>query len=165
MGNKNGYVPQRRGPSGFDKVSNALRREYDGKLLQARADYEARLGFTIDFLTQACGDAMMMAMNDLYDIGPSRVQEAREKFQEYFLAMMDALIDDSYDEETGNGDRELTYFWASVDERLAQIEGPHFTPHEERYDESGIKTFTELFRRFVARTVAAAGKEAGNGEA
>ena len=163
MGNKNKYVPQSRGMSGFDKVSNTLRREFEGKLLQARADYEARLGFTIDFLTQACGDAMLMAMNDLYDLGPSRVQEARDTFKEYFLAMMDALIDDSYDEESGNGDKELTYFWASVDERLKQIEGEFFTPHEERYDESGIRTFTELFRRFVARTVAA--KKEGNADA
>ena len=84
--------------SGFDKVSNALRREYENKLLQARTDYEARLGFTIDFLTQACGDAMLMAMNDLYDLGPSRVLEARDKFKDYFLAMMDALIDDSFEE-------------------------------------------------------------------
>ena len=43
-----------------------------------------------------------------------------------------------------------------MDERLEHIEGDFFTPHEERYDESGIKTFTELFRRFVARTVAEA---------
>ena len=162
MGKNGKYVPQSRGMSGFDKVSSNLRREYEGKLLQARADYEARLGFTIDFLTQACGDAMLMAMNDLYDLGPSRVQEARDKYKEYFLAMMDALIEDSYDEESGNGDKELTYFWASVDERLAQIEGPHFEPHEERYDESGIRTFTELFRRFVARTVAAKKEAAAN---
>lgn len=161
MGKNNKYVPQRRGTSGFDKVSNTLRREFEWKLLQAGADYEARLGFTIDFLTQACGDAMIMAMNDIYDLGPSRVEEARDKYKEYFLAMMDALIDDSYDETTGNGDKELTYFWASVDERLKQIEGPHFEPHEVRYDESGIRTFTELFRRFMARTVA----EAKEGEA
>ena len=156
MGKQNRYVPQGRGMSGFDKMSNALRREYETKLRQAAADYEARLGFAIDFLTQACGDAMLMTMNDLYDIGPSRVREARDSFKEYLLRMMDALIEDSYDEESGNGDKDLTYFWASVDERLEHIEGDFFTPHDERYDESGIKTFTELFRRFVARTVAEA---------
>jgi hypothetical protein len=67
---------------------------------------------------------------------------------------MDALIDDSYDEKTGNGDKDLAYFWASVDERLKQIEGEHFTPHEERYNESGIKTFTELYHRFLTRILA-----------
>lgn len=163
MGKNGKYVPQMRGMSGFDKASNTLRREYEQKLHAARADYETRLGFTIDFLTQACGDAMLMAMNDLYDLGPGRVEEARDKFKEYFLAMMDALIDDSYDEESGNGDRELTYFWASVDGRLEQIEGPHFEPHEKRYDESGIRTFTQLFRRFVARTVAEAKEGEANG--
>ncbi len=164
MGNKNKYVPQQRGMSGFDAVTNTLRREYDKKLREAAADYEAKLGFTIDFLTQACGDAMLMTMNDLYDLGPGRVQEAQDTFKEYFISMMDALIEDSYDEKSGNGDKELAYFWATVDKRLEQITGPQFTPHEERYDESGIRTFTELFRRFAERLVAAKKEGETNGE-
>ena len=159
-------MPQKRGMSGFEIVSSQLRREYEIKLREARADYERNLQFACDFLTQACLDAFLMTANDLWDLGPSRVKEASEAFSEYFHRMMDALIDDAYDEKTGNGSKDLAYFWASVDERMEQIEGTYFTPHEERYDETGTRLFTELFRRFVARTLAngkATGDE-GTGE-
>lgn len=152
MGKKQQFVPQRKGVGGFDALALRLKQSYEAELAKAKADYDYRLGFAIDFLTQAGCDAFFMTANDMFDLGPARVKEAAEKYREYIVGMMDALIADSYDEKTGNGDKDLEYFWNSVDERIRQIEGESlFTPHTERYPENGITVLSDLFVRFVRR--------------
>ena len=151
--------------SGFDALTIKLKREYEAELAKVKEDYEFRLGFTIDFLTQAGCDAFFMTANDMFDLGPARVKEAAETYKEYLIGMMDALIADSYDEKTGNGDKDLAYFWASVDERMEQIMGKSlFTPHEERYPETGASVLTEIFVRFVRRAAEKRAAEKGSDE-
>ena len=138
MGKKNNRVPQRRGMNALERV----RANIDEK-------YEIKQRFQTDFLLQAGCDAFMMTAADMFDLGPDRAMEAMNTYRDYIMKMMENLIEDSKDDD------ELTYYWADLDRRLKQIVGEeHFAPYEQRYDETGVRIFGELYRR-TARRIAA----------
>lgn len=145
MGKQKRNVPQQRGMNSF------------GVFRQRMEDqFETKQRFMTDFLLQAGCDAFMLAAADVFQMGPGRARAAMIAYREYVVSIMDALIEDS------RGDDELTYFWADLDRRIEQIVGTeNFTPHEERYDDTGLRIFGELCKRTFERILNA--KKSGEG--
>ena len=138
MGKKNNRVPQGRGMNALERVRANL-----------EAKFEDKQRFQTDFLLQAGCDAFVLTAADLFELDETRAVEAINRYREYIMELMDALIEDSRDDD------ELVYYWADLDRRLEQIVGKeHFTRHEDRYDETGVRIFGELYKR-TARRIAA----------
>lgn len=120
-----------------------------------RAEYDAKQQFSTDFLLQVGCDAFLLAASDVFQCGAGRAWKAIEAYRMYVNQIMDNLIDDSRG-KNGNGDNELLFFWTDLDRRLEQIVGKEkFTPHNERYDETGTKLFEGLFQRYMGRRILA----------
>lgn len=76
----------------------------------AEARYQKRLHASMDMLLQMCLDAAMIAANEVFNMGPSRVEAFCNAFSE-----------------------DMEYTKAKLDQRLKQICGDKFQPWEERY--------------------------------
>ena len=139
MGKQRRNVPQARGMNPLERLK-----------AQMEAKFEDKQRFMTDFLLQAGCDAFMLAAADVFQMGPKRAKAAMAAYRDYVLSIMDALIEDS------RGDDELVYFWADLDRRIEQIVGPeNFTPHEQRYDDTGLRIFGKLCKRTFERILAA----------
>ena len=139
MGKQKRSVPQQRGKNAFGVFQERMAEQF-----------EAKQRFMTDFLLQAGCDAFILAAADVFDLGVEKAGEAVTAYREYLMQMMDALIED------GRDDDELTYFWADLDRRLKQIVGDElFAPHEQRYDDTGLRIFGELCKRTFARILTA----------
>lgn len=135
MGKQKRNVPQKRGMNALGRVRANL-----------EDLYEAKQRFMVDFLLQAGCDAFILAAADVFDLGEEKANEAVASYREYIMQMMDALIEDSKDDD------ELVYFWTDLDRRLKQIVGDElFVPHDERYDETGLRIFGDLCKRTIAK--------------
>lgn len=115
---------------------------------QLQREFDTKQRFQTDFLLQVGCDAFLMAASDVFQCGPGRAQKAVTAYHDYVMQIMDAVIEHGGDRR-GRGEN-LDYLWTDIDRRLAQITGPtNFTPHDQRYDETGLKLFAELFLRTV----------------
>ena len=142
-----------KGPVGVNitKGQNAMQR-IEARL---RAEYDVKQQFSTDFLLQVCCDAFLLAASDVFQCGAGRAWKAIEAYRMYVNQIMDNLIEDSRG-KNGDGDNELLFFWTDLDRRLKQIVGKEkFTPHDERYDETGMKLFEGLFQRYMGRRLIA----------
>lgn len=120
-----------------------------------RAEYDVKQQFSTDFLLQVGCDAFLLSASEVFQCGPGRAGKAINVYRKYINEIMDNLIEDSGGND-GNGDRELSFFWSDLDRRLKQIVGKEkFTPHNERYDETGTKLFEGLFQRYMGRRILA----------
>ena len=139
MGKQKKMVPQQRGMNSFGIFQQRMEEKF-----------EAKQRFMTDFLLQAGCDAFILTAADVFQLGPGRAKAAMTAYREYIIEIMDALIED------GRDDDELTYFWADLDRRLEQIVGKdNFAPHEQRYDDTGIRIFGELCKRTFTKILTA----------
>ena len=74
--------------------------------------------------TQMCLDAAMIAANDIFNMGPSRVEAFCNAFNEALTSIATMTINDT---------RDMEYTKTKLDQRLKQICGDKFQPWEERY--------------------------------
>lgn len=74
--------------------------------------------------TQMCLDAASMAANDVFHMGPKTAPLFAAAYSKYIGKIARTAIEDTPDME---------YTWAKIDERLQQIYGENFQPHEVRY--------------------------------
>ena len=134
-----GFVPQKRGMNALDRIRASLQEQY-----------EHRQRYETDFLLQAGCDAFLLTAADLFDLDENNALEAVNTYREYIMRMMEALIEDSRDDD------ELTYYWADLDRRLEQIAGKdNFVPYDKRYDDTGIRIFGDLYKRTVLKILTA----------
>ena len=71
-----------------------------------------------------CLDAASMAANDVFHMGPKTAPLFAAAYSKYIGKIARTAIEDTPDME---------YTWAKIDERLQQIYGENFQPHEVRY--------------------------------
>lgn len=90
-----------------------VQREVERKLAQARAVH-----------TQMCLDAAIIAANEVFSMGESRVEPFVRAFSETLTDIAKITVEDTSD---------LEYTKAKVDGALRRICGKHFQPWEERY--------------------------------
>jgi hypothetical protein len=141
--NYKGGVPQRKGMNALERIR-----------AQMEAQFEEKQRFQTDFLLQAGCDAFLMAEADVFHLGSGRAEAAINAYREYLMQIMESLIEDS------KGDDRLEYFWEDLDRRLKQIVGPElFVPHDRRYDDTGLRIFTQLYRRTLERAIARAAQK------
>lgn len=141
MGKNRQRVPQGRGMNALDRV-------------QARMEekFEIKQRFMTDFLLQAGCDAFLLAAADVFQMGKGRAKAAMGAYREYVMKIMDEMLADS------GGDEDLSYFWADLDRRLKKTVGDElFVPHDQRYDDAGIRIFGDLCKRTVAKILTAEG--------
>lgn len=136
MGKNRGFVPPQK---------NGMMERFKRQL---EAEFDARERFQTDFLLQVGCDAFLMAAADVFKLGPGRAKKAMEAYRDYVMRIMDAVIENGGQGRSGKGEN-LDYFWTDLDRRLKQICGDSFTPHEERYEQTGLRLFAELFLRTV----------------
>ena len=74
--------------------------------------------------TQMCLDAAMIAANEVFNMGPSRVEAFCNAFSDALVSIAKMTVSDTPDME---------YTKAKLDQRLKQICGDKFQPWEERY--------------------------------
>lgn len=128
-------------PRKQDNVLERLRK-------QMAAEEDVRRRFQSDFLLQVGMDAMLMTAADVFGMGAGRAERTMVTYKEHVEEIMGRLIEDSLNKKTGNGDNQLEYFWESLDKRIHQIVGDRmFMGHKERYDETGMRLFLDLYRR------------------
>lgn len=136
-------------PTGVNlaRGQNALDRlEY-----RLRAEYQVKQEFVIDFLLQVGCDAFLMASAEVFQLGKGRAAKAVAAYKKCVEEMMDNLIADAPNKQ-GNGDDELTHYWADLDARIKQIVGEElFVPRETRYDEQGHKFLEGIFHRYALK--------------
>lgn len=116
-----------------------------------RAEYQVKQEFVIDFLLQVGCDAFLMASAEVFQLGKGRAAKAVAAYKKFVETMMDNLVADAPNKQ-GNGDDELTHYWADLDARLRQIVGDElFVPHDVRYDEQGHKFLEGIFQRYALK--------------
>lgn len=108
------------------KIEAKYQREYELKLLQAKADYLKML----DMALQQSADAALMAIDDVFDVN----EYSAEKFHIAHIEYMNKISHMAVVED--KEDKEMVWTKATVDRKLLQIVGEkNFTPWDERYTE------------------------------
>ena len=89
-----------------------------------RRDVQRQRLFTI----QQCKDLMLITMHVEFGFGPDRIKRLAEAFDEMFDRFVDMALDDDQD-----GDHDLTYCFAKLDQALEEACGENYVPREVRY--------------------------------
>lgn len=87
------------------------------------AQHWAKLNQELDTHVQIAMDAALIAANDVFNMGPSRVQEFYDTFRSHYIEICDLIVD--------NG---LDYAAEVLDRRLKPICGEKFTEGRIRYN-------------------------------
>ena len=98
-----------------------------GYLQRLQSDVNRQLAESRSVHTQMCLDAAMIAANEVFNMGPSRVEAFCAAFSATLSEIAAMTVSD------GKTDRELWHTKDTIDRRLRQICGDHFQPWEERY--------------------------------
>lgn len=89
-----------------------------------RRDVHLQRTFTI----QQCKDIMLITMHLEFGFGPDRIAKLSQAYDAMFDRFVDMAMDDDQD-----GDHDLTYCFAKLDQALEEACGENYVPREERY--------------------------------
>ncbi len=112
--------------SGFMAKIEAKHR---AEITELETKHNAETARVVLVTAQMAKDAADMAANDVFSLGEGRAEQWTKAFSKYFHDIMELVHEDGMD------DPEIVYAKAKIDERLKQINGKHFQPWPERYEE------------------------------
>lgn len=106
------------------KIEEKYKREYEAKLLIARAEFDVMLRMAL----QQSSDAALMAADDTFDVN----EYSAEKFHKAHIEYMNKISHMAVVED--KDDAEMQWTKATVDKRILQIVGEkNFVPWDERH--------------------------------
>lgn len=110
--------------SALSRMAANIRAEYERKLIAMQISYENRLRQAFGFCEQWYADQAQIAAAEAFHLDPDGLKR--------FVEILDANRSDFID--LWNADTpDCDYTMVKIDERLKEVCGPYFIPHEERY--------------------------------